>query len=199
MLDNLVITIYDLIMVREYIKKEDYTPITKVNEGVYKLMFEYRPQVEAITERDDYGNIVNTGEVKETDYCTVLIHTFYGEPNRKDITKLLTDYYNKETDWKILSGFVWNDIPVWLSKENQFNYKAAYDMAIQTNGASMYDENGNYICTFKLGTDKEPVIYTFQNVEELADFYTKGLAHIQKCLQEGWALKAEINWEDYGL
>ena len=33
---------------------------------------------------------------------------------------------NAQTDEKILSGFVWNEMPVWLSSENQFNFKAAY-------------------------------------------------------------------------
>ena len=41
---------------------------------------------------------------------------------------------NDERDEKIVSGFVWRDMQVWLSSENQFNYKAAYDLAVQTKG-----------------------------------------------------------------
>ena len=44
------------------------------------------------------------------------------------------DWYNKQTDEKILSGFVWKGMKVWLSAENQFNYKAAFDLAMQTAG-----------------------------------------------------------------
>ena len=38
----------------------------------------------------------------------------------------------------------WNDIPVWLSTENQLNFKSVYDMAVQAAGASLPVE-------FKLG------------------------------------------------
>ena len=42
-------------------------------------------------------------------------------------------------------------MPVWLSSENQFNYKAAYDLAVQTGGATLP-------VTFKFGTDEVPPI-----------------------------------------
>lgn len=99
---------------------------------------------------------------------------------------------NAKTDEKILSGFVWNNKPVWLSSENQFNFKAAYDLAIQTNGKSLPVK-------FKLGetVDGEPVYYTFEDVEEFADFYTKAIAFINQCLNDGWELKDSIDWSVY--
>ena len=90
---------------------------------------------------------------------------------------------NAQTDEKILSGFVWEEKPVWLSSENQFNFKAAYDLAIQTQGQ-------NLPLKFKLGEveveigkdkygisirEKQPVYYTFETVEEFTDFYTKAI------------------------
>ena len=88
---------------------------------------------------------------------------------------------NAWTDEKILTGFVWNDKSVWLSNEYQFNFKAAYDLAIQTQGQ-------NLPLKFKLGEveveigkdkygipirEKQPVYHTFETVEEFTDFYTK--------------------------
>lgn len=94
-----------------------------------------------------------------------------------------------ETDRKILRGHVWNGNPVWLSSENQFNYKAAFDLSVQTDGQ-------NLPITFKLGEkDGENIYHTFESVEELQDFYVSCVEHINQCLKEGWtkkeALKAE--------
>ena len=52
------------------------------------------------------------------------------KPSLEKIQDLIYDWYNKQTDKAILSGFVWKDMPVWLSSENQFNYKAAFDLAM---------------------------------------------------------------------
>lgn len=88
-----------------------------------------------------------------------------------------------ETDEKILTGHVWNDTPIWLSSENQFNYKAAYDIAFQTNGA-------NLPITFKLGEiEGNPVFHTFETVDELQGFYLSCVAWINACLNAGWELK----------
>lgn len=91
-----------------------------------------------------------------------------------------------ETDEKILTGHVWNDTPIWLSSENQFNYKAAYDIAYQTNGA-------NLPITFKLGEKNgESIFYTFDSVEELQGFYISCVNHINACLNEGWTKKSSL-------
>lgn len=51
-------------------------------------------------------------------------------PTLEQVKEAVINDINAQTDEKILSGFVWNDKPVWLSSENQFNFKAAYDLAI---------------------------------------------------------------------
>ena len=61
---------------------------------------------------------------------------------------------------EIRSGFTYNGIPVWLSQENQFNYKSAYDLAVQTDGTSLP-------VRFKFGTDDEPVYYEFNTWDNL--------------------------------
>lgn len=98
---------------------------------------------------------------------------------------------NSQTDAKILTGFSWNGKPVWLSTVNQFNFKAAYDLAVQTDGA-------NLPVKFKLGEDAEgnPVYHTFTKTEVLADFVTRVFAFINDTLKEGWEEKDSI---DYSL
>ncbi len=108
---------------------------------------------------------------------------FIHKPSEEEIRSTIVSWYNKQTDMAILSGFVWKDMQVWLSQENQFNYKAAYDMAVQTGGK-------NLPITFKFGTDDEPCYYEFNTMDEFTDFYTKALSYIQQTLAEGWSKKA---------
>ena len=63
--------------------------------------------------------------------------TFNYRPSLKEIQDIIYTWYNKQTDQAILNGFRWKGMPVWLSTENQFNYKAAYDLAVQTSGLSL--------------------------------------------------------------
>lgn len=107
---------------------------------------------------------------------------FKQKPSLADIRAIIKETINNETDHKIIEGFVWKGMPVWLSTENQFNYKAAYDLAVQTNGATLP-------VRFKFGTDAAPVYYNFESLEDFADFYTQAMVHINTVLNEGWAEK----------
>lgn len=89
-----------------------------------------------------------------------------GRPSDEVVKALIMDWYNQKVDETILKGFSYEGVQVWLSRENQFNYKAAYDLAVQTNGATLP-------VVFKFGTDETPVYREFSALEELTDFYTK--------------------------
>lgn len=112
------------------------------------------------------------------------------KPTLQEVKDIVLGGINQQTDEKILSGFKWNHISIWLSAENQFNYKAAYDLAFQTNGATLPT-------VFKFGTTEEPIYYKFDNLEELTDFYTKALAYINEQLAMGWYKKDSIDWSAY--
>lgn len=107
---------------------------------------------------------------------------FNHKPTDDEIRSTVISWYNGQTDEAILSGFSYGDVPVWLSSENQFNYKSAYDLAVQTGGATLP-------VTFKFGTDTEPVYHTFDTLEELTDFYTAAMKHIRSTLADGWQKK----------
>lgn len=115
---------------------------------------------------------------------------FIGKPSLDTIKKTIFDWYNQQADQKILSTFVWNDYPVWLSTENQFNYKAEYDLAVQTNGQSLPTK-------FKFGIVDNPRYHTFETVDELTDFYVNMVKHIRSVLEEYWAKKDAIDWQEY--
>lgn len=171
-------------MVKTFGLKAEFTPIKQVGNS-YRIMWGYTPIVNDIL--DEEGNKV--GE-EESTLATWNIERFNHKPSMAEIKNLILDSINKEIDERILSGFVWNDMQVWLSGENQFNYKAAYDLAIQTNGA-------NLPIKFKFGSNEEPIYYTFKSVGDLQDFYMSAMNFINTTLNEGWTKKDTINWEDY--
>lgn len=112
-------------------------------------------------------------------------HTFDHIPTEDEVLEVITTHVNGLTDLKILSGYVWNGNKVWLSTENQFNFKAAYDVAVQTGGATLPIK-------FKLGeSDGEPNYYVFEDMATFTDFYTKALAFIIETLNVGWLEKDE--------
>lgn len=114
------------------------------------------------------------------------------KPTLEEIRDTIVKFHNGQVDAKILSGFSWKDMPVWLSSENQFNYKASFDLAVQTNGQ-------NLPVRFKFGTDKEPKYYDFKTVDELSDFYTSAIKFINDTLQAGWAEKDSIDFSVYSI
>lgn len=116
--------------------------------------------------------------------------TFNYRPSLKEIQDIIYTWYNKQTDQAILNGFRWKDMPVWLSTENQFNYKAAYDLAVQTSGLSLPVK-------FKFGTPEHPVYYTFTSLADFSDFYVQAMSYINATLDQGWTNKDNIIWDKY--
>lgn len=121
-------------------------------------------------------------------------HTFDHKPTEQEIRDVIIAQINANTDAKILTGFVWQGKKVWLSTENEFNFKAAYDLAVQTGGATLPVK-------FKLGEDGNgnPVYHTFTELSEFTDFYTKAIAFVNTTLNEGWAEKDSIDMTKFGL
>ena len=106
--------------------KEQYIPLI-ANDKVIKICFDFEP----FYDYDEDGNKI------ETNVGTWTKHTFMTKRSHSQIKDFILSEMNKRIDEKIVSGFIWNEMPVWLSTENQFNYKAAYDLAVQTGGANL--------------------------------------------------------------
>lgn len=115
---------------------------------------------------------------------------FSYKPTSEEVKVMVINWYNQEINNEIISGFTYNGIPVWLSQENQFNYKSAYDLAVQTGGTTLP-------VRFKFGTDNEPVYHEFKTLDELTDFYTKAMAFVQQTLAVGWEKKDAVDLSLY--
>lgn len=148
--------------------------------------------------KDDASRVVVSYDYDEVDgvnatwYEVYLYKNQISQLNIEAVKNAVIGDINARTDEKILKGFVWNGKPVYLSTENQFNFKSAYDLAVQTEGQ-------NLPVKFKLGEDEngEPVYHTFNSVNSIADFYVSGVRFINLTLNEGWADKDAIDWTPY--
>jgi hypothetical protein len=124
--------------------------------------------------------------------ATFMEAEFDHRPAIDEIKVIVMDWYNSRINSEILSGFKYEGSTVWLSQENQFNYKSAFDCVIQTNGATLP-------VTFKFGDSDTPVYRKFESLPELADFYSSFMSHIQKTLENGWRQKDGFDFSVYKL
>ena len=120
----------------------------------------------------------------EDDGTASLVRHFQRIPTRQEVADAIHEHVNAQTDAKILTAFTWQGRSVYLSTENQFNFKAAYDLAVQTQGATLP-------VTFKLGEQEDgtPTYHRFEDMQTFTDFYTSAIAFINQALNDGWQQK----------
>lgn len=145
--------------------------------------------IECINPKKNKWRIRWDFQEKEEGIVEYMEEDFDHKPTDAEIRDVIVKWYNSEIDNEIISGFTWNDLPIWLSMENQFNYKTAFDAAVMSNGATLP-------VTFKFGSDV-PTYYEFTTIEELSDFYYKAIAYVQYVLQKGWDKKDSFNIKNY--
>lgn len=109
---------------------------------------------------------------------------FRHKPDLEEIKTFITNWHNSQIESKILNGFSWGGIKVYLSRDNQMNI-------------NMFVNSTVFPLTIKLGTDEEPVYYTFNTTDELKNLRNSMANYIKKCLNEGWNIKKNINWSKY--
>lgn len=133
-------------------------------------------------------------DTDEENGVTFIEAEFPYKPSMAEVKSFVHGVINAKTDEKILSGFVWNNKPVWLSEENQKNFSEAQRIAQMTEGASLPVK-------FKLGEDEngEPVYHTFTTLKAITQFYTSAVAYINQCLNDGWEEKDAFDFTPYEM
>lgn len=138
--------------------------------------------MECVNPRKDKWR-VRFGMVENNDGTATWIEAdFAHKPTDEEVRNAIAEYYNGETSAKILSGYKWNGQTVWLSVENQMNYKAELEVMNVTGSISRP-------VRLKLGTDAEPVYYDIETEEEYTEFVAGMTRHISTALREGWEKK----------
>lgn len=117
-------------------------------------------------------------------------YTFMHKPTIEEVRSIITWYYNEKADNDIIRGFKWNNMDVWLSIENQMNYKAIYDL-ININEYSVFP------LRLKFSQNDNDLIYTFETKEEYLDFYESQITYIKDTLQTYWDIKSNIDYTNY--
>lgn len=161
------------------------------NIGKYRIRWDIRSE-EGGSSTEDGGSSTEDGiegyNNRVSFYETEIVQSYM--PRLSDIKAAILNAINADTRDTIVSGFVWRDIPVWLSSENQFNYKAAYDLTLQSGGQTLP-------VLFKFGSTEQPVYHSFETVEELSDFYIGAMRFISDTLAVGWEMKDTIDWAPF--
>lgn len=122
--------------------------------------------------------------------------------NFQNVKNAIIADINAQTDEKILNGYEWtilhgNDagktVKVWLSAENQNNFKAFHDAVKEYPGIDAFP------VTYKLAEDENgnPIYETFENMGTLSQFYLGIVSYIKQTISEGWARKDSIDWTAY--
>lgn len=186
-------------MNRVFGKKECYVPIRE-DESRTIISYDYVAEEDGVnaTWYEIYVYKVEKQTIGYQEVCDAIIEDI----NARVSEKILTGY-----QWKVLhgedEGLVVN---VWLSTENQANYKAKHDTALQ------YPQLTEFPMQYKIGEyeeqkeseegekterKKRPVYEYFANIQELAQFYLGGVAFIESCYKEGWAKKDSMDFTPY--
>lgn len=122
-------------------------------------------------EINDLGETVTKWEEEVFDHKPIL----------EEIKAVIEEFYNSRTREEILSGFHWNDQVVWLTSENQLNYKSLYDLQSEIN-------------TIKVG---ESSYITFNTFAEYKEFYLAAIQFIKDTLAKGWQKKDSFDYTPY--
>lgn len=108
-----------------------------------------------------------------------------------DIQNFIINYYDSLTKRKIQENFVWKEMIIRLTLENQNNYKTIYD--------GITADAINFPLKMRFGKKEEPIYYYFNSKEEFLEFYRDYTMYIRNCIEEGWKKKDKINWNNYDL
>jgi hypothetical protein len=104
------------------------------------------------------------------------------KPSLAQIKEAVIADINARVKDNIISGFVWNGNPVWLSQENQMNFSQAVVPA-----------------TLKIGEQQDgtPIYKTFSDADELKAFNDACSLWRQQCLTDGYQKKDGMDWAPY--
>lgn len=172
------------------------------NNKTYGIKADFAPKREDASRIIISYGLTKLGKDSYEWYEVYLYKKQHNNLSLADIKAAIIADINARTDERILNGFEWTvlhgddagkTVKVWLSTENQNNFKAKHD------AAKDYPELVTFPMKYKIGEDENevPVYENFADIQELAQFYLGGLAYIEQQYNAGWAEKDAIDWAPY--
>lgn len=173
------------------IEIKDYKPIYEDN-GKWYVCFDYN---EIMIEADpvlEHGKFVKSNSMTSTGMCNYSYICYTLKPSLAMIKNDLEEIINNNVKNKITNGFIWKNYNIYLSTENQMNYKANFELAVQTDGKNL---------PFRIKAEKNGKIeyLVFFGINELKDFYIAMTKHINNALEFGWQQKDAIDYSVYSI
>lgn len=136
-------------------------------------------------------NLVPLEDEVHATWCEVVFYKkITPNPSFEQIKAAILQDIDDTVKTQIIEDMVWNGHNVWLSLENQSNYKNALDIATRTDGS-------NLPYKVRFGSVDAPEYHEFETVSELEGFWCDCSNHIVSKLNAGWALKDSIDWDKY--
>lgn len=142
-------------------------------------------------------------EGQETDYAYWSEEWIKYKPTLGQVKHIILTNIDKETDDKIMNGFMWEipgqeEVPdmekeylsVSLDSEMKLDLIAVYTLAALSQGA-------NLPFTLKSGPIDAPKYYTFNELSVLTSFYTSAMKYVNDMYEEGWTKKDSNDWNAY--
>ena len=112
--------------------------------------------------------------------------------SKNEIKDIINAYVNSEVKKSIENKFEWNSMHIYLSLENQIDYKLLFDVTMLQNGKNLPE-------TIKFKVNGENIFYEIESIEEFKDFIIKMNNHIRTCIKIGNNIKESINYVDYQI
>lgn len=106
---------------RKETKENSVNLVEALGEGQWAVRWDFKPKF------NEQGEETGINWYEEEIYFHI--------PQLDEIKEAIVNWQNRQTDAAILQGFRWSDMMVWLSMENQFNYKSVFDLATMTSQA----------------------------------------------------------------
>jgi len=152
---------------------------------------EYTPLIEQVNPYHQLWKVRVKLDPNEDGTIEYMEEDFDHIPTENEIKEYVIAHYNAMCNDVIQSGLKFNDETVWLSLENQQNYKMIYDYAMLNDDI--------FPIRIKLGEVLNPVYHEFETVEEIKGFYNSIIKHINDTLCEYWVIKDSIDWSNYEI
>ena len=121
--------------------------------------------------------------------CSCMAEEYATRPTIHDIKRTIYDWINQKATDAIVEGFVYNDVQIWLSNENQVNYSAVFSALAQNESILPVAVRG--------GSNESPQTITFDTAAAFREFWMAMRQHIDNVVHAAWKEKDEYDFSPY--